>query len=291
MQKSGGVSAYLVAFILGGVHVPAVFAQSDPGYQIGDRVEADGTSLPEGPYKRWTKATVVGVVGNGYVVLLDGPLPRHVNIVGYSPQASRRIAGHVVPPPGCRVEGQSSAAMESVAQCWDRAAAPQGTQAAQGGVQTRLEKRAAQVATPNGANVGVAAPVGTILPGVTTCPQSNPGRGKNALEQQFREATVRRESRPAAPGMDGEVTTVIESFTVAPPRRWQIEDAYGTADRSKPIYPTQTQFIQCTEYRTAIELARRTENQDCFWDLAGHYSCSTTAGLGGPGHYERHEKH
>ena len=108
----------------------AAYAQADPGYRIGDRVEADPTTSSDGPYKKWLKATIIDVVQNGYLVVLDGEFPRRGAIINYDSRSSRRIAGRVAVP-NCPRGGQTTSAVEAEVRCWDEAAKRQAQANAQ----------------------------------------------------------------------------------------------------------------------------------------------------------------
>ncbi len=104
------------------------YAQADPGYKIGDRVEADPTGVPDGPYKQWRKGTVIDTVVGGYIVLFDGESPRRGAVINYNANSSRRInEKRVNVPAGCPRGAQTQAGMEAEASCWD-AAAQRGAQ-------------------------------------------------------------------------------------------------------------------------------------------------------------------
>ncbi|MBC5810041.1 MAG: hypothetical protein GIW95_04180 [Candidatus Eremiobacteraeota bacterium] len=130
----------------------AAYAQVDPGYKLGDRVEADPTTLSDGPYKKWLKATIIDVVQNGYLVLIDGEFPRHGAIINYDPRSSRRIVGHV-DVPNCPKGGQTTAALEAEVSCWDTAAKRQAQPNAQQARQPAPAAPANSAGNPPGGNV------------------------------------------------------------------------------------------------------------------------------------------
>ena len=113
------------------------YAQADPGYKLGDRVEADPTGIPDGPYKQWRKGTVIDTVVGGYLVLFDGEFPRHGAIINYNANSSRRInEKRVNVPAGCPRGAQTQAGMEAEAKCWDAAEQRGAQQNAPPNVQT-----------------------------------------------------------------------------------------------------------------------------------------------------------
>ena len=126
MRKSSLAAAVLCVCMLAS-WLP-VYAQTDPGYKIGDRVEADPTAVPDGPNKQWHKATVIGFVVGGYAVLLDGEHPRRAVVINYKADSSRRInEKRLDVPAGCPKDPKTPAEWDAVGPCWD-AAAERGVQ-------------------------------------------------------------------------------------------------------------------------------------------------------------------
>ncbi|GAC1543046.1 MAG: hypothetical protein NVS3B16_08810 [Vulcanimicrobiaceae bacterium] len=304
----------LLASVVVFVFVPAsllpAYAQADPGYKLGDRVEADGTTM-----SHFRKATVIGVVQNGYLVLFDGPFPRSGAVVNYSPSASRRLNEKAVDvPPGCPAIGPSQREMQAVATCWDasarRAAQPNGQPprsvaaqqpAGQAKTETKTvtnyeaeaaahEAEAARLLAKNGQHVAAAQPrnvadhrgqLGAATSphnpsGAVACPASSAGRSPNRVEQRFRDAVVAHNAHPVHPGEpDGAKTVVIRSFTLGQARPWNALDAYSQA--GSVIYEGRMSVVECIDYTGSIELITRTQNQNCFVNKVGTATCEATA--------------
>jgi hypothetical protein len=114
--------------------------------------------------------------------------------------------------------------------------------------------------------------------GAVACEPSDPGSGKNAMDNAFRAAIVQGFEREPSPGADGRVTVTIQSLNVGASHPYRVYEDPNEA-RGKTIYEVRSIFTACTDYNRRIVLVKRERAFSCYKNTAGQWVCDIHAAV------------